>query len=163
MTSKKFRKENEHSTDNFSARILPKVKPDTEENTAKDLIDDFKEESDHPYSKYPPPKQNKIFRTKWRDFISNLADRKDFQEHLLSQLEILCDLYVEYEELSKFLRTHGYTYEAYGRQGKIFRTFPQVSQLNKVKADIKIYSKSLGLTTSGRAEVSAGKESGDWE
>lgn len=149
-------------SDWISDKKLPKVKADPEEVPLEDGEDEFMPDiPDHPYTKYPPPKRNYEFRRKWRDFIIILSAKKNFNETFLFQLEILCDLFVEYEDLTKFIRKNGQTYEAFGRQGKAIKPFPQVGQLNKVKADINAYLKMLELNP-GKAVASPKEPGAEW-
>ncbi len=145
-----------------SKKVLPEPRPDPEDVAALDDEEEFdfsdwKGDGAHPFKLYPPPKKNNIFRKKWKEYIENISARANFNRGHLSQLEILCDLYVEYAELSKFVRVNGYTYEAFGRQGKAIKPYPQVLQMNRVLSEIRNYSKALGMLikkdeTEGKSE-----------
>jgi phage terminase small subunit len=134
----------------------PKLKADSEEM----MIVPEDEASKH---KYPPPKLNPVFRMKWMRFIDNVSSRENFNIAHLDSLEILCDLYVEYADLQKFIRTHGRTYESLGRNGRQIRFYPEVAQLNKVQAQIKEYSKMLGLLLKKDQGTESGGEAKAWE
>lgn len=95
--------------------------------------------------KYPPPKNNSLFRKTWGNFIENVVSRENFKPSHLHTLEILCDLYVELEELNKFLRTHGMTFDVITITGKNRRMYPEVAQRDKVRAQIQQYSRHLDL------------------
>lgn len=95
--------------------------------------------------KYPPPRKDKIFREKWALFIDNVVGRKNFHMGHLETLRILCDCFVEYEQLRSFLAENGQAYAAVGRAGEVWRLYPQVQQLNRVKESISVYSKMLDL------------------
>lgn len=156
-------KGNGHS-DYYSEKRLPKKKVDPEEDVSDILgsdADDAELGEEHPFKKYPPPKKDRAFREKWRELIHTVVKRDNFKEAHLFQLGILCDLFVEYDDLSKFLRENGYTYEAYGRQGKAIKPFPQVGQINKVKTEIRNYSRMLGLLLSKDKDTGGGGGSGD--
>ncbi len=148
--------------------IIPDAVPDPEETALSEEKEEFdlsewKGDGPHPFKLYPPPKNSKVFRRKWREFIENVCDRENFRKGHLSQLEILCDLYVEYEALTKFVRTRGYTYVAIGRQGKVTKTFPEVLQLNKVLIEIRNYSKILGLVLKKDDSTGNSGESEEWD
>lgn len=181
-TKKSTTSKKERHSDFFSKKVLPKPRPDPEEDGTWDDFDDgevfddsrvdtaieeakaSQEPSRVPHVKYPPPKKNPIFVRKWKELIPTITSRDNFKTAYLSQVEILCDLFVEYDDLSKFLRTNGYTYEAFGRQGKAIKSFPQVLQLNRVKTEIRNYSKILGLLISkDKDSGGAEAEEGDWE
>lgn len=95
--------------------------------------------------KYPPPKNNPIFRKKWMRFIDGIVDRDNFKIGHLDSLEILCDLYVEYDTISKIIRTQGHTYESISKHGKTIRTRPEVAQLEKCTTNIRTYTRQLDL------------------
>jgi phage terminase small subunit len=95
--------------------------------------------------KYPPPKNNPLFRNKWMRFIDGLVARDNFKTGHLDALEILCDLYVEYDELQETIRCEGRTYECISRHGKSIKLRPEVSQLERCKANISSFTLRLGL------------------
>lgn len=111
-------------------------------NPEDDALEPDDKLTDHPY---PPPRKNKIFRDKWALFIDNVTGRKNFHVGHLETLRILCDLFVEYEDLMEFLIEHGNSYCSIGRQGEQWKMYPQVVQLNRVKESIQQYSKLLDL------------------
>lgn len=117
--------------------IRPGPKPDIEDGQAPD-----DEASKH---KYPPPKNEPIFRRKWAAFIDNIVARDNFNPSHLDALEILCDLYVEYEQLHKFIRVNGRSYCSIGRAGETWKLYPEVNELKRVQGSIKEYTKMLGL------------------
>lgn len=112
----------------------------------KNVEDDALEPDDElAKKKYPPPRKNKIFREKWGLFIDNVTSRKNFHLGHLETLRILCDLFVEYEDLKSFLAENGQSYCAVGRQGEQWKMYPHVQQLNRVKESISVYSRMLDL------------------
>jgi len=113
--------------------------------------------------KYPPPKRDPTFRKVWMQFIDNISGRDNFKVGHLNTLEILCDLHVEYEELRRFLRKNGRSYQSYGRAGMQWKFFPEVGQLNNVQAQIKEYMKILGLLlTKDKGGPDTPTEKNDW-
>lgn len=95
--------------------------------------------------KFPPPRKNKIFRTKWMEFIDNVVSRDSFKRAHLETLTLLCDMYVEYEELSKILRIQGRTYKTVTRLGEHLKMHPATSHIDKVRANISKYTRLLDL------------------
>ena len=95
--------------------------------------------------KYPPPKRNPVFRKKWASFIGSITGRESFKEVHLDILEVLCDLYVEYVDLEKIIRTEGRTYKSITRFGESVHMHPAVGQLDKVRANIRQYTQKLDL------------------
>jgi phage terminase small subunit len=97
--------------------------------------------------KYPPPKTETIYVKMWNYLLPDIVQRKKFKEIHLHQLEMLCEMYVDHEMLSEFIRKHGHSYKLHGvNQG--YRAYPQVAQLNKVRTEIRYYSTLLGLVIS---------------
>lgn len=165
-----------HPTDFISIRIDPPEKPDPEEvgygdvddTEDKDISEAFSKwdggEKMHAHIVFPPPKNNPTFRRRWKFLIDTIASRPNFKAVHLFQLEVLCDLFVEYEQLSKWIRTHGYTYTAMGRQGKQHKTYPQVGERNQVKNQIRAYSRMLDLASpKGGSAAGPVKGGAEWE
>jgi len=96
-------------------------------------------------TKYPPPKNNPVFRKKWMGFIKGLVSRDSFKEAHLDALEVLCDLYVEYADLERIIRVEGRTYKTVSQLGETIKMHPAVSQLDKVRANIRQYTHRLDL------------------
>ena len=119
--------------------LYPDEKPDIED--VEVLPDD-----DAAKHKYPPPRKHPRFREIWMQFIDSISGRDNFKAGHLRTFEILCDLYVEYDELRAFIRKRGRSYKSIGRQGVQWKYYPEVEQLNKVQAQIKSYMIMLGLT-----------------
>ncbi len=135
--------------------ITNDVKPDTEETlpTPEDVA------SDHAY---PPPKKDPKFREVWLLFIDSISGRENFKVGHLRNLEILCDLYVEYESLQKFIRTKGRSYLSVGRAGEVWKFYPEVSLLGRVQSQIKDYTKMLNLVPKKDHTSDSGGEKDDW-
>lgn len=111
--------------------------------------------------KYPPPRKDKVFREKWALFIDNVTSRKNFHMGHLETLRILCDCFMEYEQLRGFLAENGQSYCAVGRQGEQWKMYPHVQQLNRVKESISVYSKMLDLIV--KKDEGMGGDAGDGE
>lgn len=140
----------------------PKLILHPEENT------DFEEIAPIPNDnlsrhQYPPPKKNPKFRKIWGQFIDGIACRENFDVGHLNSLEILCDLFVEYEEVSTFIRKKGRSYQTIGRSGMIWKFYPEVGQLKAVQHQINVYMKQLGLVLKKDEFGSSDNDKGEWE
>jgi hypothetical protein len=113
--------------------------------------------------KYPPPSKHPVFREKWMNFIDNITRRENFHVSHLENFRILCDMYVEYSELKDFIKENGRTYCSVGRQGEVWKPYPEVTLLGKVEASIKEYSKMLGLLLKKDHGTESGGEGGAWD
>lgn len=94
---------------------------------------------------YPAPKKSAGFKKYWDKYLPKVISRENFHEAHLDQLEVLCDLYIEYHTLTQFIKTEGYTYESDGRYGEARREHPEVKIRQKVVAELRQYSRQLGL------------------
>ncbi len=94
---------------------------------------------------YPAPKDDPEFKKYWDRYLPKVISRENFHEAHLDQLEILCDLYIDYHELTLFIKENGYSYKTDGRYGESSREYVEVSTRKSVLAEIRQYSKLLGL------------------
>jgi phage terminase small subunit len=148
-------KERYHN-DRGAKPVYPKKKKD-EEKVKKPVEDEYSK------MKYPPPKRNSVFRETWAKFIRNVTTRDSFKEAHLATLEVLCDLYVEYKDLERIIRTEGRTYETVSQWGKTKKMHPAVGQLDKVRANIAKYTKQLDLFPKRDTGSEADGEEKEWE
>lgn len=109
-----------------------------------------------------PRREDKIFTKYWELFIEDVASRDNFKLGHLQQLEILCDLYVSYHDLSQIIKSDGYTFENEGRHGAQLKPHPCVALRYKTLAEIRQYSKMLGITLV-KDQNSGDDEKGVWE
>lgn len=94
---------------------------------------------------FPAPKKNKVFKSYWNKYLPKVVSRENFHEAHLDQLEVLCDMFIEYHQLTQFIQENGYVYSSDGRYGESHREFPQVKIKQKIIAELRQYSKQLGL------------------
>jgi len=107
------------------------------------------------------PKETKVFKKNWIKLIGLIINRDNFHDCHLDHLEVLCDLYQDYQDLSEKIRENGWCVESEGRHGTQKKLNPEVSQRNHVVQEIRHYSKILKLEISDVAkEVSEGNS---WE
>lgn len=96
--------------------------------------------------KYKSPKpSNTVFTKYWDIFLPEITARDNFKPVHLHQLEILCDLYVEYHNLQTIVEMEGYTYVSVGRNGEQQRPTAEVVLLSKCRVEIRNYCKMLGI------------------
>ncbi len=113
--------------------------------------------------KFPPPKKHPEYRDTWMKYIDSVARRENFHTGHLEALKILCDLHVEYFELGEWIRKNGRSYCSVGRQGEVWKLYPEVGLYSKVNAQIKEYMKLLGLSPKRDHGTESGGEGGKWE
>lgn len=135
--------------------VHPPCRPDPEQ-----ILDE--PDDDLSRHKYPPPKKNPVFRRVWGQFIDSISRRDNFNVGHLNALEVLCDLFAEYEDLHAFIRMKGRSYQAFGRSGMIWKLYPEVGYLKSVKHQINVYMKQLGLTLRRDESGLSGGEAGEW-
>lgn len=144
-----------YHNDYGSKRVYQPEKPDEEKKPApKDKA------SKH---KYPPPKNNPVFRQKWMGFIDSVTGRDSFKEAHLEALAVLCDLYVEYHDLDTIIRKEGRTYKSVTRFGEHRAMHPAVAQMDKVRSNIRSYTKQLDLFPKKDNSDGSDGEEDEWE
>lgn len=111
------------------------------------------------------PKQDPIFKKYWDIFLPEVMSRDNFKPVHLYQLEILCDLHVEYNKLQSIIDVAGYTYWTEGgRNGPQQKVSPEVTQLNKCRGEIRNYCRMLGIALVKDTGSSATEdEKNEWE
>jgi hypothetical protein len=114
--------------------------------------------------KYKSPKEEPVFKKYWNIFLPEVMERPNFKEVHLHQLEILCDLYVEYHKLQSIIEFDGYTYVSVGRNGEQQRITPEVNQLNRCRGEIRNYCKMLGIAlVKDSGESTKEEDKDEWE
>ena len=92
------------------------------------------------------PRKEPSFKRYWDNFIGDIKDRPNLKPSHLWQLQVLCDLCVEYDDLREIIALTGRTVSnGGGRNGAQLSLTPEVGQMNKVLIEIRNYSKILGL------------------
>lgn len=112
--------------------------------------------------KYPAPSADIQFKKYWKKFLPKVMERDNFHESHLEQLNILCNLYSEYHKLNEFILTNGYSYESDGRYGESRREYPEVKIFQKVTAEIRHYSKILGLILNKDSATKEREDADEW-
>lgn len=108
--------------------------------------------------------KEKTYQEYYDLFLPDVMARDNFKESHLTQLEILCKLYVECGLLEEMIREMGWTYISQGRNGHQEKLRPEVTQLNRNRAEIRAYSKMLGLLLVKDSVMGNGQEeSSDWD
>lgn len=109
----------------------------------------------------PPPDKDSVFKAKWKIFIEDICERANFKPGHLEQLEILCDMFSELEEMKLYIKENGYSYESHGRNGVQVKIRPEVQQKNILVNTIKNFSKHLGITPTKDENFTDKKEKAD--
>ncbi len=68
-------------------------------------------------------------------------------------LELLSQTYADYRECSAAIEKHGRTYTCEGRNGFQIKSRPEVTQLNKLRRQLRGLLAEFGLTPSARSRV----------
>jgi len=96
------------------------------------------------------------FTKYWNKFCKDVVERDNFKDGHLEQLAILCTLYVDYYIIVKQLQTDGMTFESDGgRNGPQTKLHPLVAEKKNILAEIRQYSKLLGLVLKEDKQVKA--------
>jgi hypothetical protein len=96
--------------------------------------------------KFKNPKPDHAgFTEYWEEHYPDIVNRPNLKPSHLQQLRVLCDLYVEYDQLQAIIELEGRTYWSAGRNGDQLKLRPEVGQLNRVLSEIRNYSKMLGF------------------
>ena len=110
------------------------------------------------------PKSNPVFTRMWNKLVVEIESRENFKTGHLSQLEVLCDLYLEYYRLDALIEKEGYTYVvSEGRNGTQLKTRPEVVQMNRTRAEIRSYSKMLGLLLYKDTDIKDEDTKDEWD
>lgn len=111
---------------------------------------------------FKPPKKDADFVRYWKLYIDNIVERENFKQSHLKTLEILVDMLLEYDELTKFIKDNGYTYVSEGRNGIQSKPHPEVSIREGKIAKIKDYCKLLDITLMKDKPVEEEDEDDEW-
>lgn len=111
---------------------------------------------------FPAPKEDHTFEKYWNRYLPKVTGRENFHVAHLDQLEVLCDLYIEYHNLTQFIKDKGYTYESDGRYGESHKIYEEVKIRQKVVAELRQYSKQLGLVLEKDNDKKEMDESNEW-
>lgn len=98
--------------------------------------------------KYKSPIKNKEFNHYWERFIPVISEKDGFDESCLKNVEIICSLYVTFDELSTYLTENSLIIENHTRYGLQVKPNPALGERAKVVAEIRHYSKLLGMKIS---------------
>jgi phage terminase small subunit len=114
--------------------------------------------------RFRSPRSDADFSKVWNKLIHEITTRENFKPGHLHQLEVLCDLYVEYDRLRLDVKRLGYTYETgEGRNGVQIKIRPEVTQINRCRSEIRSYSKTLGLLLVKDTDFNTGEEEDEWD
>ena len=111
---------------------------------------------------YPAPREEARFNYYWDRYIDNVVQRDNFKNEHLDQLAILCQMYVDVEEIEDDLRAEGRTYTVQGRSGAQIKCHPLVAQLNVLRTEIRNYNRVLGLVLDKDKQLKDTKSKNEW-
>ena len=99
---------------------------------------------------YPPPYKEKDFQDYWFKFVRATCDHPSFGIHQLKNIEIICNLYLEYDRMSNELDTwyenHGsYSVVSSGRYGTQVRPHPIIGERKGVLGEIRQFTKMMAI------------------
>ena len=99
---------------------------------------------------YKPPVKGSVFKRYWMEFLPGLVDRDNFSTAHLKNLEILCNLYIEYDRMTLYLddyyeREGSYSHISHGRYGEQIKTVPEFTERKSILGEIRQYTKLLGI------------------
>lgn len=117
---------------------------------------------------YRAPVKGREFLKYWKGFIVSIVDRDNFNESHLKNLEILCRAYVEYDRMTACLeelyqKNFSYSYVAEGRYGTQIKMHPEFNERQKLLAEIRQYSRLLGVVLNKDNMMKENDPSGEWE
>ncbi len=112
--------------------------------------------------KTPQPK-NKEFTKYWNLFIDDVTSRANFREGHLEQLAILCQLYDQFYKNTKQLIEEGYSFESAGRNGAQHKPHPVCAIRDKALAEIRQFSKLLGLVLEKDEHKNEDQTGDEWD
>lgn len=113
--------------------------------------------------KYGSPRpQDEKFSEFWLKFIDKVVSRENFHESHLQQLELLIDLYIEYDKLTEIIEEEGLIYHNTGRYGHSIKPHPAVQLRQKTVSEIRAYSKLLDLVLA-KDNTTNEPEDDEWE
>ena len=105
-----------------------------------------------------------MFTKYWKAYIDDVTSRENFKMGHLRTLEVLCDMYVEYEKLETILDMEGYTYESRNSRGaNTINRRPEVEQIKGVRQQIALYTRMLGLVLTKDTQAAEPPEKDEWE
>lgn len=110
-----------------------------------------------------PRKEDEKFSRYWEIFVEDIQHRENIKKSHLLQLEVLCDLMLEYDTLKEEIKIYGRVYISVGRNGEQVKLRPEVTQMNRVVAEIRAYSAMLGLRLVKDTTASSGGTENEFE
>ena len=115
---------------------------------------------------YQAPRGGEKFKKYWDRMLPKIAFRKNFHESHLFNLEILCTLYTEYEVISDLFDLQGIdamvTTTEGGRNGPQEKVSVLAMRRDKVMAEIRNYSKLLGLILAKDEDATEEEDANEW-
>jgi hypothetical protein len=117
--------------------------------------------------RFKAPIKDKKFEKYWNLYIGDVTARDNFKLGHLEHLRILCQIMVNFDKLQAQIDRDGFTYETdpdgksrYGNQVKVN---PACTLRDKILAEIRQYSKMLGLLLEKDKVTNEKGDKDEWE
>jgi len=94
---------------------------------------------------YKAPMKGKEFKKYWDKLSPIITNKLGFDESCLKNLEILCNLYVDYDRMTESINDNDMVIVNEGRYGIQCRPFPLINERQKILGEIRHFSKLLGM------------------
>jgi len=113
---------------------------------------------------FKAPSVDPEFNRYWDLFIGDVTARENFKPGHLEQLAILCRMYMEFYALSKQIDERGAVYENDSpRYGITIKVHPATTIRDKTIAEIRHFSKMLGLILVKDSEMKDKPKKSEWD
>lgn len=95
--------------------------------------------------KYPSPVKTVKFKKYWEKYLPIIANKKGFDKSVLKNIEILCRLYMLFDDLTEYIDSNPLLEENETRYGRQIKPNPALNERAKVITEVRHLSKSLGM------------------
>lgn len=137
--------------DGSNVSVLPGVKPDDIDTT-----------SEHEKkSTELMPKMTVQQKKVWLRLGPHLVSTGRLSELSVDAFQEYCDIKTQLDELKKFRKDKGYSYETEGRHGLQHKAYPEMAQLNQLRTQFTQLCAHFGLTPATEARIRESKGSGE--
>lgn len=113
--------------------------------------------------KYRCPKKDKKFKKYWDLLIADVVERDNFKGSHLLQLELLCDMFVDYATMKEIVEREGVLVDVDTRYGDRLLPHPLTTRIDKTLVTIRTYCKLLGIETYRDTKVKEPEGADEWD
>ena len=110
---------------------------------------------------FDPPdlvNQDAVALAEWRRIVPLLQNMQYLKELDIWSLAQYCLAVSEYDEVTRDMLEHGYTYVSVGRNGEQFKNRPEVARRNDLIRTIRAAASDFGLSPAARLRLAAGDQ-----